>query len=453
MTTYYDKLKQLDHRNLWHPFTQMQEWLGEDPCIISRAEGNFLIDVQGRKYLDGVSSLWCNVHGHRKKELDDALRAQLERLSHSTFLGLSHVPGIQLAEKLIRIAPQGLQRVFYSDSGATAVEIALKMAVQYWQLKGEPQRTQIASLAESYHGDTVGSISVGYSETFHRFYKDLLFPVIRLTPPHVFHYFQRQSEADALNLAVQEAEEKLGANKNNLAALIMEPLMQGAAGMWAQPVAYVRALSEICRRRGILFILDEVATGFGRTGKMFACEHAGVSPDLLCLAKGITGGYLPLAATLSSEEIFSEFLGDYKDFKTFFHGHTYTGNPLACAVANANLEIFERDGTVEVMQPRIAGLTERLKKFYRLAHVSDVRQWGYMIGIELVESKAARKSYAPEQRIGYKVILEARKRSVMIRPLGDVIVLMPPLSLSDDELTSLLDVVYDCIEAVTGANE
>jgi adenosylmethionine-8-amino-7-oxononanoate aminotransferase len=451
MTTDYDELKQLDHRYLWHPFTQMQEWLGEEPCIISRAEGNFLIDVQGRKYLDGVSSLWCNVHGHRKKELDDALRAQLERCSHSTFLGLSHVPGIQLAEKLIGIAPQGLQRVFYSDSGATAVEIALKMAVQYWQLKGETQRTRIASLAESYHGDTVGSMSVGYSETFHRFYKDLLFPVIRLTPPHVFRYFQRCNDDQALELAVQEAEEKLGANKNNLAALIMEPLMQGAAGMWAQPVAYVQALSEICRRHGILFILDEVATGFGRTGKMFACEHAGVSPDLLCLAKGITGGYLPLAATLSSEEIFSAFLGDYKDFKTFFHGHTYTGNPLACAVANANLEIFERDGTIEAMQPRIARLSEGLERFHRLAHVSDVRQWGYMIGIELVESKGERKSYAPEQRIGYKVIIEARKRSVMIRPLGDVIVLMPPLSIADAELTSLLAVVYDSIEAVTGA--
>ena len=450
MTTYYERLKQLDHRYLWHPFTQMQEWLGEEPCIISRAEGNFLIDVQGRKYLDGVSSLWCNVHGHRKQELDDALRAQLDRLSHSTFLGLSHVPGIQLAEKLIGIAPEGLRRVFYSDSGATAVEIALKMAVQYWQLKGETQRTRIASLAESYHGDTVGSMSAGYSETFHRFYKELLFPVLRLTPPHVFRYFQCRSEAEALELAVREAEQKLGANKKNLAALIMEPLMQGAAGMWAQPAAYVQALSEMCRRHGILFILDEVATGFGRTGRMFACEHADVSPDLLCLAKGITGGYLPLAATLTSEEIFSAFLGDYKDFKTFFHGHTYTGNPLACAVANANLEIFERDGTIEAMQPRIARLAERLERFHRLAHVSDVRQWGYMIGIELVESKGERKSYAPEKRIGYKVILEARQRSVMIRPLGDVIVLMPPLSIADDELTSLLAVVYDCIEAVTG---
>jgi adenosylmethionine-8-amino-7-oxononanoate aminotransferase len=451
MATYYDKLKQLDQSYLWHPFTQMQEWLGEEPIIISRADGHFLIDVQGRKYLDGVSSLWCNVHGHRKKELDDALRAQLERVSHSTFLGLSHVPGIQLAEKLIEIAPEDLKRVFYSDSGATAVEIALKMAVQYWQLKGERQRTQIASLTESYHGDTVGSMSMGYSEIFHRFHKSLLFPVLRITPPHVFRYFQCMGEADALNAAVNEAEEKLSANKDTLAALVVEPLMQGAAGMWSQPAGYVQALSAICRRNGILLIFDEVATGFGRTGKMFACEHAGVTPDIFCLAKGITGGYLPLAATLTTEDIFSAFLGEYKEFKTFFHGHTYTGNPLGCAVALANLEIFEKENTVENLQPRVAYLRERLaEEFLPLAHVSDVRQWGYMVGIELAQNKVERKSYAPEERTGHKVILEARKRSVLIRPLGDVIVLMPPLSIADDELASLLDVVYDCIIEVTG---
>ena len=451
MTTYHDRLKQLDHTYLWHPFTQMRDWMEEEPCIISRADGNFLIDVQGRKYLDGVSSLWCNVHGHRKKELDDALRAQIERISHSTFLGLSHVPGIQLAEKLVGIAPKGLQRVFYSDSGATAVEIAMKMAVQYWQLKGENKRTQIASLAESYHGDTVGSMSMGYSETFHRFYKSLLFPVLRITPPHVFRYHQRMSETDALNAAIKQAEDQLTANQNTLAALVMEPLMQGAAGMWSHPVGYLQALADICRRNGILFIIDEVATGFGRTGKMFACEHAGVTPDILCLAKGITGGYLPLAATLTTEEIFSAYLGEYKEFKTFFHGHTYTGNPLGCAVALANLEVFAKENTIENMQPRSAYLHKRLnEEFLRLPHVSDVRQWGYMIGIELAQDKNGRKSYAPEQRIGYKVILEARKRSVMIRPLGDVVILMPPLSVTDDELTSLLDVVYDCIDVVTG---
>jgi adenosylmethionine---8-amino-7-oxononanoate aminotransferase len=450
MTTYHEKLKQLDHDYLWHPFTQMQEWMGEEPYIISHGDGHYLIDVEGRKYLDGVSSLWCNIHGHRKKALDDAIKEQLDRIAHSTFLGLSHVPGIQLAQKLIDIAPKGLKRVFYSDSGATAVEIALKMAVQYWQLKGENKRTQIASLAESYHGDTVGSMSIGYSETFHRFYKNLLFPVLRLTPPHVFRYYQRMNEADALGAAIKEAEKKVSENGISLAALVMEPLMQGAAGMWSHAAEYVQALSEICRRHGILFILDEVATGFGRTGKMFACEHTGVTPDILCLAKGITGGYLPLAATLTTEEIFSAFLGEYKEFKTFFHGHTYTGNPLGCAAAIANLELFEKENILERMQSRIGYLQKRLdEEFLPMAHVSDVRHWGYMIGIELVRDKGTRKSYAPELRIGHKVIQEARQRNVMIRPLGDIIILMPPLSIADSELAALLDTTDDCIRTVT----
>ena len=450
MTTDHDELKQRDHSYIWHPFTQMQEWFGEDPLIISRGDGHYLIDDQGRKYLDGVSSLWCNVHGHRKKEIDDAIKNQLDRLAHSTFLGLSHVPGIGLAEKLIEIAPKGLQRVFYSDSGATAVEIALKMAVQYWQLKGEPKRTLIASLAESYHGDTVGSMSLGYSETFHRFHKSLLFPVLRLTPPHVFRYYEGMSEASALAAAIEEAQEKVSESKDCLAALVMEPLMQGAAGMWRQPAEYVQAMSEVCRSNGILLVLDEVATGFGRTGKMFACEHAGVAPDILCLAKGITGGYLPLAATLSTEEIFSAFLGEYKEYKTFFHGHTYTANPLGCAAAIANLELFDGERIIENMQPGIGYLQERLQKdFVNLPHVSDARQWGYMAGIELVQDKGARKNFPPELRIGHKVILEARRRSVLIRPLGDVIILMPPLTITTDELSELLDVVYDSIRAVT----
>jgi adenosylmethionine-8-amino-7-oxononanoate aminotransferase len=446
----YETLKQLDHTYLWHPFTQMQEWMAEDPCIISHGDGHYLVDVHGRKYLDGVSSLWCNVHGHRKQEIDDAIKAQLQRIAHSTFLGLSHVPGIELAEKLIGIAPSGLKRVFYSDSGATAVEIALKMAVQYWQLKGATQKTQIATLAESYHGDTVGSMSMGYSETFHRFHKSLLFPVVRITPPHVFRCHRGMNEIDALNAAIKEADEKLAQHQNTLAALVMEPLMQGAAGMWSQPVEYVRVMAKLCRSLGILFVLDEVATGFGRTGKMFAAEHAGVTPDILCLAKGITGGYLPLAATLTTEEVFAAFLGEYRDFKTFFHGHTYTGNPLGCAAALASIELFRRDNILENMQPKVESFRKRLQDdFLPLPHVSDVRQWGYMIGIELVEDKASRRNYSPERRIGQKVILEARRRGVMIRPLGDVIILMPPLSITEEELKTLLDTVFESIRVVT----
>jgi adenosylmethionine-8-amino-7-oxononanoate aminotransferase len=266
----------------------------------------------------------------------------------------------------------------------------------------------------------------------------------------VFRYLKRASEEEALKSAIREAEEKLTQDKNSLAALIMEPLMQGAAGMWSQPPGYVWALREICRRQGILFIADEVATGFGRTGKMFACEHEDVCPDILCLGKGITGGYLPLAATLTTEEIFSAFLGEYKEFKTFFHGHTYTGNPLGCAVALASLDLFKQQNIIERMQPKIAYLKRRLKQdFLPLAHVADVRQWGFMVGIELVEDKNERRSYPPENRMGHKVILEARKRGVMIRPLGDVIILMPPLTIAEEELETLLDVILDCIRMLT----
>jgi len=446
----YEDLKRLDHAYLWHPFTQMQDWMGEEPLIIERGEGHYLIDTEGRRYLDGVSSLWCNVHGHRRKELDEALKNQLDRIAHSTFLGLGHVPGIELAQKLVERAPKGLKRVFYSDNGATAVEIALKIAFQYWQLRGEKNRTRFASLVEAYHGDTIGAMSVGYSETFHHFHRPLLFPVIRLNPPHIFRYFQRMNQQDALHSAIREAEEKLTKEKESIAALIMEPLMQGAAGMWSQPLGYVKALSEICRRNGILFILDEVATGFGRTGKMFACEHEEVSSDILCLAKGITGGYLPLAATLTTEEIFSAFLGEYGEFKSFFHGHTYTGNPLGCAVALASLELFEKEKILEKMQPKIAYLKRRLEQdFLSLPHVGDIRQWGFMVGIELVEDKKALRKYPPEMRVGYRLILEARKRGVIIRPLGDVIILMPPLTISEEELKILLDVTRESIKVVT----
>jgi adenosylmethionine-8-amino-7-oxononanoate aminotransferase len=446
----YKTLKRLDHAYLWHPFTQMQEWAAEDPCIIERGEGCYLYDIQGRKYLDGVSSLWCNIHGHRKKELDDALKEQTDRISHSTFLGLSHVPGIELAKTLIEIAPAGLQRVFYSDNGATAVEVALKIAFQYWQLKGEMQRVKFASLVESYHGDTIGAMSVGYSEIFHRFHRPLLFHVSRLNPPHIFRYYERMREREALQCAIDEAERLLSQEKDSLAALLVEPLMQGAAGMWSQPRGYVKALSEICRKSGILFILDEVATGFGRTGKMFACEHEGVSPDILCVAKGMTGGYLPLAATLTTEEIFAAFLEEYKEYKAFFHGHTYTANPLGCAVALASLNLFRREKILEPMQPKIEYLKTRLEQdFAPLPHVSDVRQCGFMVGIELVENKTALEGYAPEKRIGHKVILEARKRGVLIRPLGNVVVLMPPLSITGKELKDLLDVTRESIKVVT----
>jgi adenosylmethionine---8-amino-7-oxononanoate aminotransferase len=442
------ELPRWDHTYLWHPFTQMRDWLGTEPLIIEHGDGNYLIDVNGRRYLDGVSSLWCNVHGHRKRELDDALHAQVERIAHSTLLGLSNVPAIELAKRLVEITPKRLTRVFYSDAGATAVEIALKIAYQYWQLRGQPQRDAFVSLTESYHGDTIGAVSVGYSETFHRYFQPLLFPCERLNPPHVFRWQHGESAAHALELAVAEAEALFARRGDRIAALIMEPMMQGAAGMWVQPVGYVSALREITRRAGALLICDEVATGFGRTGRMFAVEHEQIEPDIMCLGKGISGGYMPLAATLTSEEIFSAFLAPYEEFQTFFHGHTYTGNPLACAVAVANLDLFVHEHVVERTAERARQLSEILQtRFARLPHVGDIRQCGLMIGIELVRDTARRIAYDPAQKIGARVIEHARKLGVILRPLGNVIILMPPLSISTEEVDVLADVTRRSIIA------
>lgn len=450
MNPSYTDLKTWDHTYLWHPFTQMEDWLAEEPVIIARGEGNYLIDVHGNKYLDGVSSLWCNVHGHNHPALNAAITTQLSQVAHSTLLGLANVPSIVLAKKLIELAPPGLARVFYSDSGATAVEIALKMAFQYWQLKGETRKVQFASLVEAYHGDTLGAMAVGYSELFHHYYRPVLRETFRLTPPHCFRFYQGMSEADALAAAITEARQVLSTHHEEIAAVIVEPLMQGAAGMWAQPVGYVQALRALTTEYNILLICDEVATGFGRTGKMFACEHAGISPDLLCLAKGITGGYLPLAATLATEEIFAAFRAPYHEFKAFFHGHTYTGNPLACAAAVVNLEVFAQERVLDRLAVNITLLTERLHTdFAPLTHVADIRQWGFMVGIELMRDREGKIPYDPAEKIGIQVIKEARQHGVMIRPLGSVIVLMPPLSLGAEELALLLDVVRRAIITVT----
>jgi adenosylmethionine-8-amino-7-oxononanoate aminotransferase len=439
-----------DRRHLWHPFTQMADWLDEEPLVIAEAEGCWLADTQGRRYLDGVSSLWCNVHGHRHPALDAAVRAQLGRVAHTTLLGLGSVPSIELAHALVQVAPAGLTRVFYSDAGATAVEAALRIALQYQQLRGATGRTRFASLVEAYHGDTLGAVGVGYSDTFHRFVADAVVPAVRLPPPHVFRWHHGMDPEAALAAALAEAERVFDAHGATLAALIVEPLVQGAAGMWVHPPAYLRALHALAHRHGALVIADEVATGFGRTGRLFACEHAGITPDLLCLAKGISGGYLPLAATLATDEVFAAFLAPYEEFRAFFHGHTYTGNALACAVGRASLEVFTVERTLERLAPKIGRLRERLAAdIAPLRHVGDVRQQGVMVGIELVAESETRAPYPPAARMGQRVVRAARARGVMLRPLGNVIVLMPPLAIGPTELDLLCDVARDAIRDAT----
>ena len=403
MTFSTDDLIAWDHKYLWHPFTQMQEWLRDQPLVIESGEGNYLVDTDGQRYLDGVSSLWCIVHGHRKAELDAALKAQSERIAHTTMLGLANVPATVLAKRLIEIAPDSLHRVFYSDAGATAVEVALKLALQYWSLRGEEQRTRFVSLTEAYHGDTLGAVGVGYSDAFHRFYRPVLRPSRQIRPPHYFRWIEGQSDEQALQSAIADAKEVLDACGNVTAAIIVEPLMQGAAGMWAQPAGYLPALQELARSHGTLLICDEVATGFGRTGEMFAVDHEGIKPDIMCLGKGITGGYLPLAATLVSETIFNQFLHPYEKFEAFFHGHTYTGNPLASAVAVANLEIFENEQVVARVQKRTQLMGELLERHIEpLDHVGDVRTRGLMVGIELVRDRQRRTPFDPAERMESK---------------------------------------------------
>ncbi len=423
-----EQLAALDREILWHPFTQMRGWQEEAPILIERAEGTTLIDTEGRRYIDGVSSLWCNVHGHRHAHIDAAVRSQLDRVAHSTMLGLSHPPAVELARRLLDVAPEGLARVFYSDNGSTAVEIALKMAFQYWQHRGDHQRTSFVYLRNSYHGDTIGSVSVGGIDLFHQLYRPLLFEGFCVEP----------GDAKALSDLLDE-------HRDQIAAVVVEPLVQGAAGIRVMPDGYLRDVRHLCDDHDVFLICDEVATGFGRTGTMFACQQEGVTPDFMTVAKGLTGGYLPLAATLTTERVYEGFLGEHEEFKTFFHGHTYTGNPLACAAAIATLEVFEQEHTLETLTPRIELLHRLLDAHVvPLPAVREVRYRGLMVGIELGD-------FALEERIGHQVTLAARARGAIIRPLGDVLVLMPPLSIDAGELRRLVDIVAAAIAETTGA--
>lgn len=441
----------LDRRYIWHPFTQMADWVKEDPLIVAAGEGSYLIDVWGRRYLDGVSSLWVNLHGHRRQEIDRAVVAQLGRIAHSTFLGLSNPPAIELAKELVEVAPPGLEKVFYSDNGSTAVEVALKMAFQYWQQcpERQPSRTSFITFVNGYHGDTIGSVSLGGNDLFHRIYHPLLFQTVKVRSPYCYRCPWGKEYPGCHMSCLEEVAEAMRRNRDRVAAVVIEPLVQAAGGMLVFPSGYTRRVRELAAEHRILFIADEVATGFGRTGSLFACEREQVQPDLLAVAKGISGGYLPLAATLTTEEIFLAFCGEYDQQKTFFHGHSYTANPLACAAALANLEIFRREDTLGHLQGKIACLKDGLTRFWELEHVGDIRQVGFMVGIELVRRKDSREPYPYKDKMGIRVVREARKKGLILRPLENVIVLMPPLSISLPELGELLAITYDAIEEVT----
>ncbi|MDB5297520.1 MAG: bioA [Phycisphaerales bacterium] len=439
-------LRRLDKQYVWHPFAPMKLWLESDPLVITAAEGMHLIDSDGRRYLDGVSSLWCNVHGHRVPEIDDAVRRQLDRVAHTTMLGLANEPAALLAERLMAVVPSSLAKVFYSDAGATATEVAFKLAAQYWHNVGRPERNEFVGFAEAYHGDTVGAMSVGRIPAFHRPYFPMLFPVHFAPTPYVYQYdLEGASEDEKPEFVKQHCLRELKAilerHGPKIAAVCIEPMVQGAGGIIVQPPGFLAEVARLTKEYGALLIADEVAVGFGRTGTMFACEQERVRPDLMCVAKGLTGGYLPLAATFASQKIFDAFLGDPWDGRTFYHGHTYTGNPLACAAALASLDLFERNKLVDHVAKAAGSLWHMLQPLKDLPHVGEVRQLGFMVGIELVGDKATKAPYDPRLRVGAEVCLRCRARGVIVRPLGVVVVLMPPPAMGEDDLRTIVDAV------------
>ncbi len=442
-----EQLEQWDREHLWHPFTPMQTYAASRPLIVREARGCLLGDLDGRWYIDGVSSLWCNVHGHVVPELDAAVREQLDRVAHSTLLGLSNVPAVKLARKLVELAPPGLNHVFFSDDGATAVEVALKMAFQYWRQRPDPRpgKVKYLALSRAYHGDTLGDVSVGDVSQFHSLFSPLLFSTERAPSPYCYRCPLGLERSRCRIDCAASLEEIVRGRHEELAAVVLEPLVQGAAGMIVAPEGFLRRVRDVTAAHGVLLIADEVAVGIGRTGTMFACAQEQVVPDLLCVAKGLTGGYLPLAATLTTEEIYRAFLGRPEEGRTFFHGHTYTGNPLGAAVALANLELMETNEVLAGLPPKIELLRRHLDRIAALPHVGNVRQKGMMAGIELVADRASKRPFPAAARTGAAVCLRARDHGAILRPLGDVVVLMPPLAIDLDLLDRLGQIVYDSI--------
>jgi adenosylmethionine---8-amino-7-oxononanoate aminotransferase len=440
-----DDAAALDRRHVWHPFTDMAAWLDDDPLVIERAEGCWLYDTAGRRYLDGNASLWVNVHGHARPELDDALRAQLGNAAHTTFLGLTNPPAARLAARLAALAPEGLERVFFSESGASAVEVALKMAYAYHLFRGEGHRSLFVSMDGAYHGDTVGSVSVGRIDVFHDTYRPLLFPTSGFAQPYCYRCPLGLTYPSCELACADTLDDVLARDGDRVAAVVVEPLVQGADGIITAPDGHLRRVAEIARRHGVLLVADEVATGFGRTGTMFACEAEGVAPDLMAVGKGLTGGYLPMSATLSTAAIFDAFASTGH---TFFHGHSYSGNPLTAAVALANLDLFESDATLTKARDLATVLATETARLAAHDHVGDVRQCGVMCGIELVADRATKRPFAESERVGARVCRAARDQGLVIRPLGDTIVVMPALTMSADEARFLVDVLARSIDAV-----
>ena len=466
-----NKFAQLDRKFVWHPFTQMRDWLALEPIVIASGKGALLRDVKGREYLDANSSIWTNLHGHNHPKINAAISRQVKKISHSSALGFANEPASLLAEQLVRVANSKskiqnpkLSKVFFSDDGSTALEVALKLTYEFTQrMRGKKSRPKFLSLDGAYHGDTVGAVSLGHIDLFHKKFSGLLFKTGKVMSPYCYRCpFNRAKpeRADAREYrkcnweCVDLVEKKFSTQKkrdNSYAAFVFEPLMQGAAGMIPQPKTWLKQVLQIARDHGALLIADEVMTGFGRTGQAFACQHENVQPDFLCLAKGLTGGYLPMAATLTTQKIFDAFLGEYHEFKTFFHGHSYTGNQLGAAASLASLEILQGKQSIHAQRILERNLRDELKSLWQLPNVGDIRQVGLVAGIELVKNWRTREPFDLRERAGLRVCEVMAKRGVLTRPIGNVIVLMPPYCTTKEQARKMIHSVFDSVREVFGS--
>ncbi len=444
-----------DLKYVWHPDTQHKQYEGENfkPILIERGEGIYVYDIDGNKYIDAVASWWVNTLGHSVKRLNNVLLEQSQKIEHVLLADFTHKPAIELAERLVKLAGEPFSKVFYSDDGSTAVEVAIKMAYQYWYQKGKPEKKYFVSMTDSYHGDTLGSVSIGGIDIYKEIFKPLVFETLKVCAPYCYRC-PNNLEKNTCNIkCLDEVENLFEQRHNEIAAIIVEPLVQGAAGMRVYPAKYLNRLRKLCDKYDILLIDDEVAMAFGRTGKYFAFEHAGIKPDIFCVAKGITAGYIPLAATIATEKIYKEFYDDFSKLKTFYHGHSFTGNPIACALAVENLKIMEEEQIIESLQQKIEALKKSLKKFETLKHVGDIRHIGMIGAIEMVKNKLTKEPYTFSERMGHKVFLEALKMGAILRPIGNVIYFMPPLIITEKEIEKLTEIAYNAIKIVTEKTE
>ncbi len=443
------RLFEQDLAHGWHPFTPMDAFPHERPLMVQSAQGHELVDMDGRTFLDGVGSLWCNLLGHRHPRITAAIRMQLDRVAHSTFLGNSQPVAVRLAARLVALAPTGLRRVFFSDNGSTAVEVALKMALQYHQQSGVPGgrgRSRFLSLVQAYHGDTVGAVSLGGIPAVHDRFDALRFEVIRAPSPYCYRCpLDKDSASCAIDCA-DEVVRLIEDNADSLAAVVLEPGFQGAAGIITYPEGFLRTVAKAAETAGALLILDEVASGMGRSGQLFVADREGLRPDLLCIAKGLTGGYLPLAATLATETIYQAFLGAPEAGRTFLHGHTFTGNQLGAAAALATLDALEEERVLENLPALVDRMATALAALSDHPLVGDIRQYGLAAGIELVACRETKTPFSPRERVGMRVCGFAQDRGVFLRPLGDTLVLMPSLNISIENLDRIVTTIRDSLD-------